>query len=235
MNIITVRTEYGHLCYQHANVRCIFYNLVIEYNNYIHIYWWVLMDLIYNNCYFCNFLILLWAIWGISFVFVYFTSFYAKLKVKFLIISTSLVLWTTCVSSAFDLNKWSAHLTTHTCLYKVVPFFLLGIPIVSVMYAATWSFTEVLVSNCKNITSRLQDKGKILEDTLSNNCHLLNISAQVQLTYSFSHFQVQQKYKLCVYILQLYLFIFQFLNRQTKTSAVVCKINKEMVYYTLIT
>lgn len=70
--------------------------------------------------------------------------------------------------------------------------FFLGIPIVSVMYVATWNFTEDLVSSCKNIlTSQLEDNVNILEWTLSNNCHLLNISAHVQLTsFSFSTFQV---------------------------------------------
>lgn len=73
-------------------------------------------------------------------------------------------------------------------------FLLSGNPLVFVHYSAIWSLTEVLPSNCPNISTRLIKLKDILEKTLAENCQELDVNATVQFTYSFLSFQV------CIYV-----------------------------------
>nr|XP_034332899.1 uncharacterized protein LOC105346326 [Crassostrea gigas] len=68
------------------------------------------------------------------------------------------------------------------------------IPSVSVTYSAIWVFDEVVTSACGNISSRLDNLREVLEETLANNCQLLNINATVQFTHLFLTFQVQTNF-----------------------------------------
>lgn len=78
---------------------------------------------------------------------------------------------------------------TYKYLFEIVLVFSSGIPLVSVMYSAIWTFTDVLPRKCKDISSRLDN----LKDIFTNYCHLLDIDSIVQLTYSFLVFQVYSR------------------------------------------
>lgn len=69
------------------------------------------------------------------------------------------------------------------------------IPLVSVTYSAIWVFSEIIPSNCSNISSRLHNLQEALEETLAQNCLLLKINATVQFTHSFLSFQVHTNFK----------------------------------------
>lgn len=75
-------------------------------------------------------------------------------------------------------------------MHEIFSVLFPGIPSVSVTYSAIWVFGEVFTSKCSNISSLLDNLQETLEETLAQNCRLLNINATVQFTHSFLAFEV---------------------------------------------
>lgn len=68
-------------------------------------------------------------------------------------------------------------------------------PLVFVHYSALRNFTEVLPSECPNISTRLDTFKHLLEKPPVEKCQELGVNSTVKFTYSFMDFQVQVNFK----------------------------------------
>lgn len=83
---------------------------------------------------------------------------------------------------------WLIHVCVNVYI-KQLPFFLTGVPVVSVIYSAVWNFSEIQPSNCNNISIRLDNLKEELEEKFANRCQDIYINATVQFRYSFLSFK----------------------------------------------
>lgn len=84
-----------------------------------------------------------------------------------------------------------------------------AIPEVSVKYAATWVFSEVLPYQCGNITAEFNKSKEILEETFASLCKTIN--GTIFFTYSTLAFTVYNFLNVLAFYFNLWIIVYIFL------------------------